>query len=66
MDHFLFQVGARYDIEYVGANLTIATLENARLIGSRSEPEGAGYEFETPKGGLMVLHRTQIPRAEPA
>ncbi len=66
MDYFLFQVGARYDVGYVGSNLTLAALEGARMVGTRSGSEGDEYEFERADGRLVVLHPARIIRAEPA
>ena len=50
MDPFTFQVGARYDIEYVGHNLTLASLNGALVVGTRSGPKGNEYEFRRENG----------------
>ena len=65
VDHFLFQVGARFNVEYVGPNLTLVELRSARLVVTRSGPEGDEYEFETARGRVVVLHPARIVRAEP-
>ena len=66
MDHFLFQVGARYDVEHAGSNLTLAALEGARMVGTRSGPDGDEYEFWRADGRVVVLHPARIIRAKPA
>lgn len=66
MKNPLLEVGTRYDVEYVGSNLTLAALESARMVGTRSGPEGDEYEFERADGRVVVLHPARIIRAEPA
>ena len=65
VDHFLFQVGARYDIEYIGRNLTLLELRDARLTRTRSGPEGDEYEFET-KGRVVLIHAARMVNVERA
>ena len=66
MDHFLLQVGVRYDIEYVGRNHTFASLEGALVVGTRSGPKGNEYEFRRENGRRIVLRPALILRAEMA
>ena len=64
MDRSSFQVGARYDIEYVGRNQTLASLEGALVVGTRSGPKGNECEFRRENGRLIILHPSLILRAE--
>lgn len=57
-------VGTRYDIAYLGPNLTLASLEGALAVGPRSGPKGDEYEFRRENGRLVVLHPALIVRAE--
>lgn len=62
----LLEVGARYDIDYLGPNLTMLELEGARLTGTAFGTKDDEYEFETAKGRVVVLHPARILKAEPA
>ena len=64
MDHFLFQVGTRYDLEYFGPYMTLPELPGARRTGTRSGPKGDENEFVV-KGRVVVLDSARIVRAEP-
>lgn len=66
MDHSKLRVGARYNIEYIGRNHTLASLEGALVVGTRSGPKENEYEFRRQNGRLIVLHPALILRAEMA
>ena len=55
MKKLLLGVAAGYSIEDISANLTLASLKAARLIGTRSGPEGDEYEAETKRDGAWCL-----------
>lgn len=59
----LLDIGARYDVEYIGPNRGVLFLSGAQLVSSGVK--GARlYEFREADGGLVVLHPARIISTE--
>ncbi len=55
MKKLLLGVAAGYSIEDISANLTLASMEGARMVGTRAAREGDEYEFELANGRRRVV-----------